>query len=105
MTHFTTKDAATALAKKGTEFITMLQHGSLKVEWYKPENWDKQMPHRQDEIYVIASGNGTFYHTGERISFSAGDLLFVPAGDEHRFENFTEDFATWVIFYGQDGGE
>ena len=32
-------------------------------------------------------------------------LLFVKAGHEHRFENFTDDFATWVIFYGPDGGE
>ena len=31
--------------------------------------------------------------------------MFVPAGVEHRFENFTEDFKTWVIFYGGDGGE
>jgi hypothetical protein len=24
---------------------------------------------------------------------------------EHHFENFSDDFATWVIFYGPDGGE
>jgi len=24
---------------------------------------------------------------------------------DHRFENFTDDFATWVIFYGEEGGE
>jgi hypothetical protein len=23
----------------------------------------------------------------------------------HRFEEFTDDFYTWVIFYGPDGGE
>jgi hypothetical protein len=23
----------------------------------------------------------------------------------HRFENFTDDFGTWVIFYGPEGGE
>jgi len=32
-------------------------------------------------------------------------MLFVPAGVEHRFENFSDDFATWVIFYGPEGGE
>ena len=32
-------------------------------------------------------------------------LIFVPAGIEHRFENFTDDFSTWVIFYGPAGGE
>jgi hypothetical protein len=24
---------------------------------------------------------------------------------EHYFENFSDDFATWVIFYGEEGGE
>ena len=34
-----------------------------------------------------------------------GDLLFVAAGVEHRFEAFTEDFALWRVFYGAQGGE
>lgn len=34
-----------------------------------------------------------------------GDFLFVPAGVEHRFEEFTDDLAVWVVFYGPDGGE
>jgi hypothetical protein len=29
----------------------------------------------------------------------------VPAEVERRFENFTEDFAVWVFFYGSEGGE
>jgi hypothetical protein len=29
----------------------------------------------------------------------------VPAGVEHRFEEFSGDFGTWVIFYGPEGGE
>ena len=40
-----------------------------------------------------------------RTKFRQGDFLFVPAGIEHRFESFTNDFATWVIFYGPVGGE
>ncbi|MDQ3378133.1 MAG: cupin domain-containing protein, partial [Actinomycetota bacterium] len=34
-----------------------------------------------------------------------GDALFVPAGVEHRFENFTDDLVAWVVFYGPEGGE
>lgn len=30
--------------------------------------------------------------------FRAYDILFVKAGDEHRFIDFTDDFSTWVIF-------
>lgn len=105
MIRLTTADATAALATVSTEFITLLQHGSMRVEWYQPIKTDKQTPHRQDELYVIASGSGTFYNNGERTLFTTGDVLFVKAGNEHRFENFTTDFAAWVFFYGPDGGE
>jgi hypothetical protein len=29
-------------------------------------------------------------------------VLFVPAGMIHHFEKFSDDFATWVIFYGEE---
>jgi hypothetical protein len=32
-------------------------------------------------------------------------MLFVAAREEHRFVEFTDDFATWVFFYGPEGGE
>ena len=54
---------------------------------------------------MIIKGDGFFVRDGERVACKKGDILFVPAGMEHRFENFSEDFATWVIFYGADGGE
>jgi hypothetical protein len=31
--------------------------------------------------------------------------MFVAAGVEHRFEDFTDDLAVWVMFYGPEGGE
>jgi hypothetical protein len=33
------------------------------------------------------------------------DALFARAGEPHRFEDCSPDFATWVIFYGPKGGE
>lgn len=83
----------------GTRFTKLLERGKMYVEIYVPEKVDLQTPHDQDEIYVIISGSGTFFNNGERQSFQQGDVLFVPAGIEHRFEDFTEDFKTWVIFY------
>ncbi|MFT3679188.1 MAG: cupin domain-containing protein [Ferruginibacter sp.] len=92
-------------AESNQKFTMMLQHGTMQVEYFAPEKIDTQIPHRQDELYVIASGVSQFFRNGETIECKKGDVLFVPAGMEHRFVNFSSDFATWVIFYGPDGGE
>ncbi len=86
-------------------FKEIFKHGTLSVEFYKPDKVDHQKPHDRDEVYVIATGSGTFYNGTSLYQFKAGDFLFVPAGVEHRFENFTDDFTTWVFFYGPVGGE
>ena len=86
-------------------FVTALAHGTMSVELFAPRGADTQQPHAQDELYIIRQGSGWFFHEGERVSCKAGDVLFVRAGAEHRFTDFTPDFETWVIFWGPDGGE
>lgn len=90
---------------EGKPFILGMAHGTMSVELYKPDKVDLQTPHKQDELYVIVQGSGTFFLDGKRFLFKKQDVIFVPAGIEHRFEDFTDDFMTWVIFYGQEGGE
>ncbi len=97
--------AADRLRESGSLFLEMFQHGSLSVELYKPDKVDRQQPHSRDEIYVVARGSGRFFHDGAWMDFTAGDVLFVPAGNEHYFQDFTDDFTTWVFFYGPEGGE
>lgn len=106
MKRFTIEAALQKLAaEKGSEFTDIFSHGSLDVEIYKPGKIDRQRPHSRDEIYVVMSGSGFFVNGGVRQPFERGEVLFVAAGVEHRFEEFTEDFATWVFFYGPEGGE
>ena len=50
-------------------------------------------PHTQDEIYVILSGRGVFFHDGKRDAFEAGDLLFVAAGVEHRLRTLPKTLS------------
>jgi mannose-6-phosphate isomerase-like protein (cupin superfamily) len=92
-------------AEKAHWFIKVMEHGTMSVELYRPIKTDPQTPHKQDELYIVISGSGEFLIDGKRVAFEKGDVLFVAAGIEHRFENFTNDFATWVIFYGPEGGE
>jgi mannose-6-phosphate isomerase-like protein (cupin superfamily) len=93
----------------GTPFVNALQHGSMSVELFAPASAglgrDIQQPHTQDELYVVQRGRSAFWLQGERTEIQTGDVLFVPAGAEHRFEDFSQDFLTWVVFYGPHGGE
>src|SRR6185436_18802579 len=99
-------DALTRLPGPQNEnAVTVLEHGSLVTRLYAPRGNDPQTPHSKDEVYVVARGSGEFVCGARRQSFEARDVLFVAAGVEHHFENFTEDFAVWVFFYGPEGGE
>ena len=90
---------------QGEQSVLLFEHGSLVVKLYAPRGSDSQTPHSRDEIYVIAQGSGEFVCGGARQSFAPNDILFAAAGVEHRFENFSDDFAVWVLFYGPEGGE
>jgi len=92
-------------AAAGPRFVELFRHGTLSVELYAPQGHDPQTPHTRDEVYVVASGRGVFFDGEERRPFSPGTLLFVRAGRPHRFEDFSDDFAVWVLFYGPEGGE
>ncbi|MBC7930226.1 MAG: cupin domain-containing protein [Rubrivivax sp.] len=100
---------AEALARvpgaRGERFAEVLKHGSLAVEIYAPRGTDPQGPHARDELYVVVEGSGEFVSGSERHDFAPGDVLFVPAGVLHRFENFSDDLVVWVVFYGPEGGE
>jgi len=89
----------------GERFAVALERGSLSIELYAPRGSDPQQPHTRDEVYVVVSGRGEFVNGRERHAFAPGDLLFVPAGVEHRFEQFTDDLAVWVVLYGPEGGD
>lgn len=85
--------------------VPAFMHGSLQVKIYAPRGSDPQQPHPQDELYVVLKGRGQFACGEERWPFVEGDALFAPAGVAHRFEDFSDDLALWVFFYGPEGGE
>ena len=89
----------------GKRFVHLFSHGSLSVEFYAPRITDPQTPHTRDEIYVVVSGTGKFQCGSEEATFATGDVLFAPAAVKHRFKDFSDDFSTWVFFYGPEGGE
>ncbi|HWT03063.1 MAG TPA: cupin domain-containing protein [Pyrinomonadaceae bacterium] len=87
---------------EGKRFATVMERGDFLVEIYAPRGTDPQQPHARDEAYIVHSGTGEFVSGEGREPFGPGDFLFVPAGVEHRFINFTDDLVVWVIFYGEE---
>jgi putative methionine-R-sulfoxide reductase with GAF domain/mannose-6-phosphate isomerase-like protein (cupin superfamily) len=85
--------------------VPIFAHGTMAVEIYTPTGRDEQKPHDRDEVYLVVRGRGVFVEGETRHSVETGAFLFVAAGRPHRFEEFSPDFAVWVLFYGPRGGE
>jgi mannose-6-phosphate isomerase-like protein (cupin superfamily) len=97
--------ARTATYPQGAPFVQVMAGGTMSVEVFAPRGEDVQKPHTQDELYFVHSGAGQLVINGQRFEAKTGDAFFVAAGVQHRFENVSDDFATWVVFYGPQGGE
>ena len=85
--------------------VEAFAHGTMSLLLFAPRVRDYQTPHTQDELYIVLRGHGEFLLAGQRLAFQAGDVLFVAAGQEHRFENFSDDLTTWAVFWGPQDGE
>jgi mannose-6-phosphate isomerase-like protein (cupin superfamily) len=93
-------DMATAPLTPGRLSKLAFDTGEIELRFYAPQQVDNQVPHARDELYFVVHGSGTYEREAERIPFAPGDVLFAAAGERHRFVDFTNDFAVWVVFYG-----
>ncbi|WP_298354551.1 cupin domain-containing protein [Runella sp.] len=93
-------EATEKLSQHPKEFLLLFKTGTLDLELYKPHLVDKQTPHDRDEVYIIATGEATFVLEAKQTMVKTGDFLFVPAHAAHKFVEFSEDFSTWVLFFG-----
>jgi mannose-6-phosphate isomerase-like protein (cupin superfamily) len=59
---------------------------------------DDQTPHTEDEIYVVTAGRARIVTDSGAADVGPGDVIFVPAGEGHRFVDIAEDLALLVIF-------
>jgi mannose-6-phosphate isomerase-like protein (cupin superfamily) len=71
---------------------------------------DGQSPHTEDEIYLVTAGRATLQAGPDTVEVRAGSVIYVPAAEEHRFTEVTEDLTAIVVFApaeysrGQDEG-
>jgi mannose-6-phosphate isomerase-like protein (cupin superfamily) len=59
---------------------------------------DRQVPHREDEVYLVVTGRGAFVSDEMRAEVSQGSLVYVPKAIEHRFVDITEELVLLVLF-------
>lgn len=97
--------AVTAEWPQGERYAVAFEHGTMTLGFYAPVGADPQSAHERDEIYIIHAGRGEIVIANQRHRFVPGDVFFVAAGVEHRFEGFSTDFSAWVAFWGPSGGE
>jgi mannose-6-phosphate isomerase-like protein (cupin superfamily) len=101
---FALADLRKALDAASENYINVFNHGDGRFVLFAPHGEDAQTPHTQDEVYIVVSGTGTFRRGDEVVTFAPGDMLFVTAHVPHRFETFSDDFLTWVAFWGPKDG-
>ena len=64
---------------------------------------DPQAPNAQDEIDYVVAGRARFTSGGDDREVAAGDVLFVPAQEEHRFYSVEERLSLLVVFAPAEG--
>ena len=89
-----------APAAAANDWVEHLRMADLSVGTYciPAGGLDDQSPHTEDEIYVVTAGRAKIVTPAASADVSPGSVIFVRAGEEHRFTEVTEDLALLVIF-------
>ncbi len=85
--------------KEGVWDLEPFAKSGVRLVFFAPSGSDYQTFHDQDEFYFIARGSGRLVIADESFAFTDGDVFFVKANVPHHFEDFSDDFATWAIFF------
>jgi mannose-6-phosphate isomerase-like protein (cupin superfamily) len=100
MDAFTLDELAERSRASGSRFHEFLRVDALSCGMYilPGGGVDDQVPHREDEIYVVVKGSGTITVAGESRPIGPGSVVFVAADVEHRFSDFADDLEILVLF-------
>ena len=84
-------------AGEGTDWVEHLRVTDLSVGTYSipAGGTDGQSPHTEDEIYVVTAGRATLESAGDRAEVRPGTVIYVPAGEVHRFTDIARTWPSW----------
>ena len=66
---------------------------------------DPQVPHSEDEVDYVVGGRGQSFVAGASRPVGPGSIVFVKAGDEHRFHDISEELSILVFFAPAEGSQ
>jgi mannose-6-phosphate isomerase-like protein (cupin superfamily) len=103
--HFDMADLVARRRDAGKPWMEFLRAGSLSMGLYvlPAGARDLQSPHSEDEVYYIVSGHGMLRVGQADHTARPGTVLFVAAGEEHRFHSITEEMTALVFFAPPEG--
>ncbi|MEA2588110.1 MAG: hypothetical protein QOH66_1037 [Actinomycetota bacterium] len=94
-----------ATAQVGRPYLEILRVEALSVGVYElaAGDEDRQQPHGEDEIYVVARGTARITIGDEVVDVAPGAVVYVPARVPHRFHDIREDLFLIVVFAPPEG--
>ena len=101
MKHFySISDLEAKRREQGKKYLEFLRIPAMSAGLYvlPAGEKDPQNPHREDEMYYVVRGRARMKVGAEDQPVSAGSVIFVEAGVEHRFHEIEEDLEILVIF-------
>jgi mannose-6-phosphate isomerase-like protein (cupin superfamily) len=102
---FTPPDSPSPAGGAGSHWVEHLRAADLSVGSYSIRRGgpDEQLPHTEDEIYVVTAGRAVLRAGEDAAPVGPGSVVYVPAGESHRFTDITEDLAAIVLFAPAEG--
>jgi mannose-6-phosphate isomerase-like protein (cupin superfamily) len=102
------KDAGSYTAPPGgagNHWTEHLRVADLSVGTYSVPSGglDDQVPHTEDEIYVVTAGRARLEAGGDSVQVGPGSVIYVAAGEVHRFTDISADLAALVLFAPAEG--
>lgn len=95
----------TSKARRGHGYAEFHRAASMSLGLHrlKAGEADPQQPHGEDEFYYVLEGRAKFTSGGATRAVEAGELLWVPAREAHRFHDIEADPMLLVGFAPAEG--
>lgn len=97
---FEVSDVLERRRESGELYLEFLNCSTMSVGVYSlaAHSTDPQQPHTEDEIYYVLDGRGKIRVDDDDLDVKPGSVIFVAAGQDHKFHSITEDLRLLVVF-------